>query len=170
MRTQDSTNQTVTPRVCRLDYEPTAASAPCSTCGTPLAVAPVTVHAPAADVPAPTQREPHDPAVRGHVQMVVTLALEALDGRRSFSQLDTLMEPSAVRFLLAVARGHRIEQVSRLRSLRICQPADGIAEAAARITFRGRPRALAARSSAPSLASGPAPPCESCCDPNPRQQ
>lgn len=145
MRTQDSTNQTVTPRVHRFDYEPAADSAPCPTCGTPRAAAPVTVHAPTADLPAPMQREPYDPAVRGHVQMVLTLALEALDGRRSFSQLDTLMEPSAVRFLVAVARGHSIEQVSQLRSLRICQPADGIAEAAARITFRGRPRALAAR-------------------------
>jgi len=104
-------------------------------------------------------------AVRDRARAVLRLALEAADGRRPVTQLAGLVQPSVLRYVTAAvgrldrrtepARGRRSANprggLSRpggapgLRSMRVCLPADGVAEVSAVWRYRGRARALAAR-------------------------
>lgn len=136
----------------RVDLEPPAegAAAPvqvrCPTCGNMVVVTEcwaeteqlVSRVPPAGDLPDPA-------AVRDQVRHVLALLLEVFDGRRPPAQLAGLLSPAALRYLRAVAAVHQARRVSRLLSVRICRPADRVAETAAVVTVNGRPRALAAR-------------------------
>lgn len=144
MQNQDHTVQATAPRVRRLDYEAPISSPSCPTCGRPFPEElPTDVQTAASPVAVPEL--PNDPSVRGHVHKVLTVALEVFDGRRTLAQLHKLVIPSALRYLSAAAETHRPNRVSRLRSLHICQPAEGVAEAAAVAMINGHPRALAVR-------------------------
>lgn len=93
-----------------------------------------------AQAPLPT---PPDERIRRHIQQVLRLALEVLDGRRPVAQLDAFVDPSTLRYLRAA--GGRGSGPGRLTSLRMCWPRPDAVEAAAVYRVDGRARALAAR-------------------------
>lgn len=76
---------------------------------------------------------------------MLALVLEAFDGRRPLPQLRTVLAEPVLRYLRAVADVHRTSRTSRARSVRVCQPAEGVAEVAAVVQIADRPRAVAAR-------------------------
>lgn len=116
---------------------------PCPTCGVARPV-PAETPAPATAAPVvPIPELPHDPSLRAHVQTVLTLALEVLDGRRNPAQLHALLAPAPLNYLSVAARVHRPNRVSHLHSLHVSQPADDAAEAAARVRINGQQRAVA---------------------------
>lgn len=103
----------------------------------PLRTAAIPRPAPA---PLPT---PPDERVSQHIQLVLRLALEVLDGRRPVAQLGAFVDPSTLRYLRAA--GRRGSGPSRLTSLRMCRPRPDAVEVAAVYRVDGRARALAAR-------------------------
>ncbi|WP_214370975.1 Rv3235 family protein [Pseudonocardia sp. H11422] len=84
---------------------------------------------------------------RRRAQETLRLVLEVIDGRRSAAQLDRLLEPSVLRYVVAAATQPAVRRdgCARLRSIRLDQPRPGAAEVAAVCRLGGRIRALAAR-------------------------
>lgn len=81
---------------------------------------------------------------------LITAILEAMDGVRPAGQLSRWTAPDirdriARRGILARQRQQRPGGAHRVRALRVCEPADGVAEIAAVISHRARVRALALR-------------------------
>lgn len=126
------------------------------------------VPAPRPPGPPPVAAQPDErviEAVRDRARAVLRLALEVADGRRPVAQLAGLVQPSVLRYVAAaVGRLDRPAEPTRsrrapvprgnltrpggapgLRSIRVCVPADGVAEVSAVWRYRGRARALAAR-------------------------
>ena len=88
------------------------------------------------------------PAADGAGRRLVTLALEALAGRRPVSQLQGAVSPSVY---AALASGRRPRWCSEgtaplaVSSVRVCEPVDGVAEVSAVARRGGRAHAVAAR-------------------------
>ncbi|HEX4361058.1 MAG TPA: Rv3235 family protein [Pseudonocardia sp.] len=125
--------------------------------------------APALPVPPPRREvSPPPDRARVHAHVVLRQVLEVLDGRRPAGQLAGLVSESVLGYVVAVAGRlddpglrrptgsrrragvHRVGLGERtravgLRSMRVCHPADGIAEISVVWRYRGRFRALAAR-------------------------
>ncbi|USQ78712.1 Rv3235 family protein [Ornithinimicrobium faecis] len=83
-------------------------------------------------------------------QRLITAILEAMDGVRPAGQLSRWISPDirdriTRRGILARQRHQRPGGAHRVRALRVCEPADGIAEVAAVISHQTRVRALALR-------------------------
>lgn len=83
-------------------------------------------------------------------QRLLTAILEAMDGVRPAGQLSRWISPDireriTRRGILARQRHQRPGGAHRVRALRVCEPADGIAEVAAVISHRARVRAVALR-------------------------
>ena len=99
--------------------------------------------------PLPPVPEDVDPAVVAatHRRLVplLRLALEVLDGRRSPDHLEACASPSVRRYWRTAAGLRRVRTPARLQRLRVCLPADGVAEVAAVCRIDGRIVALAAR-------------------------
>jgi Family of unknown function (DUF6459) len=139
-------------------------------------------------VPAPRRPEPPTavPAgrpdrVRVHAHLVLRQVMEVLDGRRPAGQLADVVTEPVLRYLAAAAGrlddpGYRVARTggwrgglhrdglgertraAGLRSMRVCHPADGVAEISVVWRYRGRSRALAARfEQAGRVPRGPAP-------------
>lgn len=123
------------PRLRLVRYEPDPEEAG-------LATRPLTTASIPRVLPPPPPAPP-DERVRQHVQQVLRLTLEVLDGRRPIAQLGAFIDPSTLRYLRAV--GRRGPGPSRLTSLRMCRPRPDAVEAAAVYRVDGRVRALAAR-------------------------
>jgi hypothetical protein len=122
-----------------------------------------------APAPTPPVRRPYvvptdvvDPAaLRRHVERVLRLALEVLDGRRPLAQLLPHLAPSAVRYMrAAVAQRPALREPARMTSLHVGRPGSGVAEVAAVYRRGPRARALAARfedaRDGPAVARSPA--------------
>jgi Family of unknown function (DUF6459) len=124
---------------------------------------------PALPVPHPRREvSPPPDRARVHAHVVLRQVLEVLDGRRPAGQLAGLVSESVLGYVVAVAGrlddpglrrptgsrrrtgvhpaglGERTRAVG-LRSMRVCHPADGVAEISVVWRYRGRSRALAAR-------------------------
>ena len=124
---------------------------------------------PALPVPHPRRQvSPPPDRARVHAHVVLRQVLEVLDGRRPAGQLAGLVSESVLGYVVAVAGrlddpglrrstgsrrrsgvhraglGERTRAVG-LRSMRVCHPADGVAEISVVWRYRGRFRALAAR-------------------------
>jgi Family of unknown function (DUF6459) len=119
--------------------------------------------------------------VRVHAHLVLRQVMEVLDGRRPAGQLADVVTEPVLRYLTAAAgrlddpryrvsrSGGRRNGLHRdglgertraagLRSMRVCRPADGVAEISVVWRYRGRSRALAARfEQAGRVARGTAP-------------
>lgn len=124
--------------------------------------------------------------VRVHAHLVLRQVMEVLDGRRPAGQLADVVTEPVLRYLAAAAGrlddpGYRVPRTggrrgglhrdglhhdglgertraAGLRSMRVCHPADGVAEISVVWRYRGRSRALAARfEQAGRLPRGPAP-------------
>lgn len=100
-----------------------------------------------AEQPTPTALLP-DPCAFA-VGMVRTI-LEAMDGLRPPDQLARYVSPDVYatvhrRARLARRDTARRRQAARIRTVHVCQPADGVAELAVVLQHRGRVRALALR-------------------------
>jgi hypothetical protein len=119
------------PRLRRVRYEPAPGEPPCAS--TSVRATPV---------PPPRARVPD--GMPRHAQLVLQLALEALDGRRPLGHLAPHFAPSALRYLRAARRPPSGEP-ARLTSVHLCRPGPAAAEVAAVCRFAGRVRALAAR-------------------------
>jgi hypothetical protein len=133
---------------------------------------------------------PAEEDVRARAHHVLRLALEIADGRRPVVQLAGLVEPAVLRYVAAAVG--RLDRPGRplagrrqrlpggvtvaarpwsesahggglgVRSVRVCHPAERVAEVSAVWRYRGRSRALAARfelvdGASPSNAGGTAP-------------
>jgi Family of unknown function (DUF6459) len=84
--------------------------------------------------------------LRRHVERVLRLALEVLDGRRPLTQLTPHLTPSTVRYMRAALAGRPpLREPSRMTSLRLGRPHTGVAEVAVVYRRGPRARALAAR-------------------------
>ncbi len=87
-----------------------------------------------------------DPAAAG--RQLITVALEALSGRRPLAQLQRLTTPPV---FTALATGRRPRWCERSTSplvvgrVRVCEPVDGVAEVSAVARRDGRAHAVAAR-------------------------
>lgn len=103
---------------------------------------------PPAPPPAPVPQDV-DPATvaAAHRRLVpmLRLALEVLDGRRSPGHLEACAAPSVRRYWRTAAGLRRVRTPARLRRVRVCLPAAGVAEVAAVCEVDGRVAALAAR-------------------------
>ena len=80
-------------------------------------------------------------ALRATLGRIVQLLLEVIGGRRPAGQLAPLVEPSVLRYLHAT----RSTSPVVLASVRVCVPAEQVAELAAVIGDGHRSRALGAR-------------------------
>lgn len=81
---------------------------------------------------------------------LITAILETMDGLRPPNQLSRWVSPDIRdrihrRGVLARQRRQRPSGPPQVRTLRVCEPVDGVAEVAAVITHRARVRALALR-------------------------
>lgn len=81
---------------------------------------------------------------------LITAILETMDGLRPPNQLSRWVSPDIRdrinrRGILARQRRQRPSGPPQVRTLRVCEPADGVAEVAAVISHRARVRALALR-------------------------
>ena len=83
-------------------------------------------------------------ALRATVGRIVRLMSEVIGGRRPAGQLSTLAAPSVLRYLRA-ARLTAPAGPLVLVSVRVCVPAEQVAELAAVVGYGERARALAAR-------------------------
>jgi hypothetical protein len=83
-------------------------------------------------------------ALRASLGRIVQLLLEVIGGRRPAGQLAPLVEPSVLRYLRAT-RPTTPAGPLVLVSVRVCVPAEQVAELAAVIGYGHRTRALAAR-------------------------
>lgn len=119
--------------------------------------------------PPPVASTSTDNTVRAHAHLVLRLVMEVLDGRRPAAQLVGVLSEPARRYVIAASGqldephqrpgrdlrrraavrhysgGQAAHTVAGLRSMRVCQPAAGVAEISAVWRYRGRSRALAAR-------------------------
>ncbi|NMI02196.1 Rv3235 family protein [Pseudonocardia acidicola] len=87
-----------------------------------------------------------DPAVGPRAHRVLVTLLEALDGRRPYSQMVALATPQVIRYLRVAAELYRRDHSpSRVLSCHVSQPHEGAAEVAALCRIGRRARALAAR-------------------------
>jgi hypothetical protein len=99
-------------------------------------------------LPVPGTTRP-DPALWGR-RLLVGL-IESADGRRPLNQLSNLLSPSVARGLGAdferaaqLARSHWLHRAG-VRTVRVCQPAEGVAELSATLETGPRVRAVAMR-------------------------
>ena len=108
--------------------------------------------APAARVPTQTSLVDRgglpDPVTWGRI--ILTAVLETLAGRRPFRQLAGYLSPAVHNGLLSadtdqVARQRTWARVANVRSIRLCEPAGGVAELAAVVQTGPRVRAIALR-------------------------
>jgi len=80
---------------------------------------------------------------------LLVAAFEALSGRRPLPQLGRYLSPSVYTGLAGDLERGRLDrswtQPTVMRSIRVCEPADGVAELAAVVQAGGRYRAVAAR-------------------------
>lgn len=81
---------------------------------------------------------------------LITTILEAMDGLRPVDQLNRWVTPDirdriARQGIRARQRNQRPGGALQVRAIRVCEPADGVAEVAAVIAYRSRVRALALR-------------------------
>lgn len=93
-----------------------------------------------ADLPDPTE----------WARRMIRAILEAMDGLRPSDQLTRWVAPEIHariqrRGLLSRRRHERVRHVTDIRTVRVCVPADGIAEIAAVVVHQARVRALALR-------------------------
>lgn len=86
--------------------------------------------------PAPRQLE------AGEVGRVLTMLLEAYDGRRPVPQIRGLVTPEV---FAGLSGPHRARPRHRMRRVHVCTPVPGVIEACARVEVDGRSFALAAR-------------------------
>lgn len=121
-------------QVRRARYEPTPGAA-----GPPQAGGPRPTTIPTTDLDA------GDPDAHRRITAALRLALEVLAGRRPAVQLGALTTPAVLRYWQAARDQRRPRSSARLLKVRLCLPAEGVAEAAAVCAIDGRPRALAAR-------------------------
>lgn len=89
------------------------------------------------------------PDARVWVQRFALALIECLDGRRPPTQLARHVDADVLgrlnrRYRAAVRRGSR-GGVTRLRRVRVCEPCDGVAEAAVVARIGGRPTPIALR-------------------------
>jgi hypothetical protein len=95
--------------------------------------------------------------LRRHVERVLRLALEVLDGRRPLAQLTPHLTPSTVRYMRAALAGRPpLREPSRMTSLHLGRPRTGVAEVAVVYRRGRRARALAARFERARPGSAPA--------------
>ena len=137
-------------------------------CDMPIVIGPVDPAGPPRTGPPPAGTGWPEPGIRPVAHLVLRRMLEVLDGRRPAVQLaDAVTEP-VLRYLTSAAgrlddprysplraEGRRAgpprtgaaERMAGagLRSMRVCQPVDGVAEVSVVWRHRGRFRALAAR-------------------------
>jgi hypothetical protein len=83
---------------------------------------------------------------------LLTTMFEVVRGRRPVRQLTALATPSVCAgFTTAALRGGRLAKLAapsartQIRSVRVCEPADGVAEVAVTVAARGRVHAVALR-------------------------
>lgn len=129
-------------RVRAMNYEPTTAD--CPHCGQPLLARPQT-GAVGLEPDVAVVTVPQVDPVRGVAAGVVRVLLEVVDGRRRVEQVAAVASPSVCRYMRAARLGQAAPRVFRVRSLRLCRPAESVLEAAAVVAIAGRVRALAAR-------------------------
>jgi hypothetical protein len=85
------------------------------------------------------------PDPRWFGRRLLIAALEALGGRRSPQQLAPHLSHAVLSGMLAGSQRTTWAQPATLRSLRVCEPADGVAEISAVVQVGPRFRAVAAR-------------------------
>lgn len=85
------------------------------------------------------------PDPRWFGRRLLVAALEALGGRRSPQQLAPHLSHSVLTGMLGGSQRETWTQPAALRSLRVCEPADGVAEISAVVQVGSRFRAVAAR-------------------------
>ena len=129
------TRTLVAPRVQRLRYEPAPGTRA-------LRPARHRVVRPPDPVPLAV---PDERAVRRAVGVTLRVAIEALDGRRTFDQLAAHLTPGPMGYWRAETARRRSGGSSRVLRLRIFLPHPGAAEVAAVCRVDGQVRALAAR-------------------------
>jgi hypothetical protein len=96
------------------------------------------------------------PDPRRHIDRVLRLALEVLDGRRPLAQLAPHLAPSAVRYMrAAVAQRPPLREPARMTSLHVSRPISTVAEVAVVYRRGRRARALAARFEQGRWGTGP---------------
>lgn len=78
----------------------------------------------------------------GEVSRLLTMLLEAYDGRRPVPQIRGLVAPEV---LASLSGPHLARPRHRLCRVHVCPPAPGVIEACARVEVAGRSIALAAR-------------------------
>jgi hypothetical protein len=91
---------------------------------------------------------PFDPIAYATARRVLGLVLEVLDRRRPLIQLRPVLTPHAVRYLSVVTDWLPVTAQrgdACVLSIRMCQPANEVAEVAAVCRLGGRVRAIAAR-------------------------
>ena len=141
------------PRLRLLRYEPEPEPEP----DRPAAAQPATVPGRRPYVVPVDHVDPAD--LRRHVERVLRLALEVLDGRRPLAQLTPHLAPSTVRYMRAALAGRPpLREPSRMTSLHLGRPRPGAAEVAVVYRRGPRARALAARFEQARPGSGPAGP------------
>jgi hypothetical protein len=125
------------PRLRRVCYEPEPGS---SAALLPLPSAPEPVEPPGPVVGAHELAEAHRAVSR-----ILVVALEVLDRRRPFTQLDRYFAPAPLQCWRVAARQRRPHSRVRPGRMRLCMPRSGVAEVALPCTIDGRVRAVAAR-------------------------
>jgi hypothetical protein len=100
----------------------------------------------------PAMRTLSEAAARAGAHVMLRLMLEVLDGRRPVGHLAAGVTGPVRRYVVAAVgsvqrarSGRRPTPAARLRSLRVSQPCDDVAEVSAVCHLRGRIRAVAAR-------------------------
>lgn len=102
--------------------------------------------------PVPPMRTLSEAAAKAGAHVLLRLMLEVLDGRRAVGHLAAGVTAPVLRYVVAAAgqpqrtrpARHPVP-AARLRSLRVSQPCDEVAEVSAVCQLRGRIRAVAAR-------------------------
>lgn len=123
------------PRVRRLRYEPATGSRTARPGEARLVRPPEPTAAP----------PPDDRAVRRAVGATLRVAIETLDGRRTFDQLAACLAPGPLGYWRAESARRRSGGASRVLRLRVFLPHPEAAEVAAVCRVDGQVRALAAR-------------------------
>lgn len=102
--------------------------------------------------PVPAMRTLSEAAARAGAHVMLRLMLEVLDGRRPVAHVAAGATGPVLRYVVAAAgsvhrstSGRRSTPAARVRSLRVSQPCEDVAEVSAVCQLRGRIRALAAR-------------------------
>ena len=84
-------------------------------------------------------------ALRDRIRHLVNQVLEAIDGRRPVGQLRPHCTPQAFAAIETRSRGRAAPSRSRLLSLHVRQPSEGVLETCGLAEIDARPRAIAAR-------------------------